>query len=93
MRRIIGLALAGLGAFLLVAALLSRTYVAAQVVKFPLNTYVTTTLLGKDVSYFSPSLVRPVTGATMQVTDTIAAPAPTSAATTAGFVRSGRAVW
>jgi len=71
MRRIIGLALAGLGAFLLVAALLSRTYVVDQVVKFPLSTYVKTILLGKDVSYFSPSLVRPVTGATMQVTDTV----------------------
>jgi hypothetical protein len=71
MRRIIGLALAGLGAFLLVAALLSRTYLADQLVKFPLNTYVVTTLLGKNVSYFSPSLVRPVTGATMQVTDTV----------------------
>jgi len=54
-----------------VAALLSRTYVVDQVVKFPLSTYVKTTLLGKDVSYFSPSLVRPVTGATMQVTDTV----------------------
>ena len=71
MRRIIGLALAGLGAFLLVAALLSRTYLAGQLVKFPLNTYVKTTLVGKDVSYFSPSLVRPVTGATMKVTDTV----------------------
>ena len=71
MRRITGLALAGLGAFLLVAALLTRTYVAGQMVKFPLNTYVKTTLLGKDVSYFSPSLVRPVTGATMEVTDTV----------------------
>jgi len=71
MRRIVGLALAGLGAFLLVAALLTRTYVAGQLVKFPLNTYVKTTLIGKDVSYFSPKLVRPVTGATMQVTDTV----------------------
>ena len=71
MRRIIGLALAGLGAFLLVAAVLSRTYLAGQLVKFPLNTYVKTTLVGKDVSYFSPSLVRPVTGATMKVTDTV----------------------
>jgi len=71
MRRIVGLALVGLGAFLLVAALLTRTYVAGQMVKFPLNTYVKTTLLGKDVSYFSPSLVRPVTGATMEVTDTV----------------------
>ena len=71
MRRIIGLALAGLGAFLLVAALLARTYVAGQFVKFPLNTYVKTTLIGRDVSYFSPKLVRPVSGATMQVTDTV----------------------
>ena len=71
MRRIVGLALVGLGAFLLVAALLTRTYVAGQLVKFPLNTYVKTTLVGKDVSYFSPKLVRPVTGATMQVTDTV----------------------
>ncbi len=37
MRRIIGLTLAGLGAFLLVAALLARTYVAGQFVKFPLK--------------------------------------------------------
>jgi Porin PorA len=71
MRRIVGLALVGLGAFLLVAAPLTRTYVAGQLVKFPLNTYVKTTLIGKDVSYFSPKLVRPVTGATMQVTDTV----------------------
>jgi len=71
MRRIVGLALVGLGAFLLVAALLARTYVAGQLVKFPLNTYVKTTLVGKDVSYFSPKLVRPVSGATIQVTDTV----------------------
>ena len=71
MRRTVGLALVGLGAFLLVAALLTRTYVAGQLVKFPLNTYVKTTLVGKDVSYFSPKLVRPVSGATMQVTDTV----------------------
>jgi Porin PorA len=71
MRRIVGLALVGLGAFLVVAALLTRTYVAGQLVKFPLNTYVKTTLVGKNVSYFSPKLVRPVTGATMQVTDTV----------------------
>jgi Porin PorA len=71
MRRFIGLALVGLGAFLLVAALLTRGYVAGKLVKFPLNTYVKTTLIGKDVSYFSPKLVRPVSGATMQVTDTV----------------------
>jgi len=52
-------------------AVLLRFYLPSQLVKFPLNTYVKTTLVGKDVSYFSPKLVRPVTGATMQVTDTV----------------------
>jgi Porin PorA len=83
MRRVIGLALAGLGAFLLVAAPLTRTYVAGHLVKFPLNTYVKTTLLGHDVSYFSPKLVRPVTGATMEVTDTVKGDAPAGNSSTA----------
>jgi hypothetical protein len=71
MRRVIGLTLAGLGAFLIVLALLLPTYIASRVVKFPINIYFVTTLLGADVSYFSPSLVRPVSGATMRVTDTV----------------------
>jgi DUF3068 family protein len=83
MRRIVGLALVGLGAFLLVAALLTRTYVAGQLVKFPLNTYVQTTLVGKDVSYFSPKLVRPVSGALMQVTDTVKGDAAAGSSSTA----------
>ena len=58
MRRVIGITLAGLGAFLLVAALLLRFYVGGQLIKFPLNEYVKTTLLAKNVSYFSPALVR-----------------------------------
>ena len=71
MRRVIGISLAGLGAFLLVAALLLRFYVGSQLIKFPLNEYVKTTLLAKNVSYFSPALVRNVTGATIRVTDTV----------------------
>jgi hypothetical protein len=71
MRRVIGLTLAGLGAFLVVAAVLTRTYVGGQLIKFPLNEYVKTTLLAKNVSYFSPALVRNVTGATIRVTDTV----------------------
>jgi hypothetical protein len=71
MRRVIGLTLVGLGAFLLVAALLLRTYVGGHLIKFPINEYVTTTLLAKNVSYFSPALVRNVTAATIQVTDTV----------------------
>jgi hypothetical protein len=71
MRRVIGLTLAGLGAFLIVAAVLVRTYVGGQLIKVPLNEYVKTTLLAKNVSYFSPALVRNVTGATIRVTDTV----------------------
>ena len=45
MRRLIGITLAGLGAFLIVGALLLRTYVGGQLIKFPLSEYVVTTLL------------------------------------------------
>src|SRR5215470_9106481 len=71
MRRVIGFTLAGLGAFLVVAAVLTRTYVGGQLIKFPLNEYVKTTLLAKNTSYFSPALVKSVTWATIQVTDTV----------------------
>jgi len=83
MRRVIGLVLAGLGAFLIVAALLLPTYVAGQLVKFPINTYVVTTLLGPNVSYFSPSMVRPVSGATMRITDTVKGDGAASTSSTA----------
>jgi hypothetical protein len=83
MRRVIGLTLAGLGAFLLVAALMMRTYVGGQLIKFPINEYVKTTLLAKNASYFSPALVRPVTGATIQVTDTVKGDAKASSSSTA----------
>jgi Porin PorA len=70
-RRVTGLILAGLGAFLLVAALLARTYIPGQVVKYPLNEYLVTQLVGHDVSYFSATKVKPITGATMVVTSTV----------------------
>jgi Porin PorA len=71
MRRVLGLVAAGLGAFLLVSGLLLRFYVAGHVVKFPLNEYQVTTLEGKNVTYFSPSLLKDVPGAGMRVTRTI----------------------
>ena len=83
MRRAIGIALAGLGAFLLVAALMLRTYVGGQLIKFPLNEYVKTTLLAKNAAYFSPALVRNVTGATIQVTDTVKGDAKAGTSSTA----------
>ena len=85
MRRVVGLVAAGLGTFLLVSGLLLRFYVAGHVVKFPLNEYRLTTLAGTGVTYFSPSLLKDVTGATIRVTRTIE-----------GDVASGtasRAVW
>jgi Porin PorA len=71
MRRAVGFILAGLGAFLIVGALLLRSYVIGQVLKFPINEYVKTTLIAKNVSYFSPALVKNVTGATIRITDTV----------------------
>jgi hypothetical protein len=83
MRRVIAVILAGLGAFLIVLAVLMPTVIAPQVIKFPINTYVVTTLMGSNVSYFSPSLVRPVTGATMRVTDTVKGDPNASSSSTA----------
>lgn len=85
MRRAIGLTLAGLGAFLLVVAVLLRTYVPGQVMKYPLNEYLVTQLVGHGTDYFSPSQVRPITGATMVVTSTVKGDA--------GAGNSSTAVW
>ncbi len=71
MRRIIGVSLAGLGAFLIVAALLLVGYVSGHVVKYPLNEYLKTQLRGTGVSYFSAPLAREVSGATMLTTSTV----------------------
>jgi hypothetical protein len=83
MRRVIGLTLAGLGTFLIVLAVLVRTYVGGQVIKFPLNEYLTTTLQGTGITYFSPSLVREVSGATMRVTSTVKGDAAAGSSSTA----------
>ncbi len=58
MRRVIGLTVTGLGAFLLVFGLLMRYWVPGQVIKYPLNEYSVTTLSGNDITYFRPSLLR-----------------------------------
>jgi Porin PorA len=58
MRRVVGLTVTGLGAFLLVFGLLMRYWVPGQVIKYPLNEYSVTTLSGNDITYFSPSLLR-----------------------------------
>jgi DUF3068 family protein len=71
MRGIIGLILAGLGAFLILVAILLPTFVVGQVVKFPLNEYETATLQATNASYFSAASLSEKTGVTMEATYTI----------------------
>ncbi len=71
MRRVIGLILAGLGAFFLVLAGLMRFYVPDQVVKFPLNEYQVSTLHDPNGSYFSADKLHELTGVSVTATDTI----------------------
>jgi Porin PorA len=71
MRRVLGLTLTGLGAFLFVLAVLLRFYLPGQVIKFPLNEYVVTTLVGHNVRYFSEKRVAELTGVTAKATSTI----------------------
>src|SRR5690242_3796084 len=71
MRRNIGLVLAGLGAFLIVLAVVLPTWIVGQVVKFPLNEYETATLAASNASYFSVTSLTEKTGVTMEATYTI----------------------
>jgi hypothetical protein len=71
MRRNIGLVLAGLGAFLIVMAVVLPTWIVGQVVKFPLNEYETATLAADNASYFSATSLTEKTGVTMEATYTI----------------------
>ena len=71
MRRIIGLILAGLGACLILVAVLLPTWVVSQVVKFPLNEYETATLDASNASYFSTTSLTEKTGVSLEATYTI----------------------
>jgi len=71
MRRVFGVALTGLGAFLLVGAIMCRFYVPGQVIKFPLNEYNVSTLTGTNVSYFSQQTGTVVNGATVRAISTV----------------------
>lgn len=70
-RRLAGLVIAGLGGFLIIAAVLFPTYVVSQVVKFPLNEYETATLTGTNVQYFNAKLLTEEAGVTERATYTI----------------------
>jgi hypothetical protein len=71
MRRVAGLIAAGLGAFLVVLALLIRFVVVAEAVKFPLNENSITTLIATNASYFSPLQLKVLSGVTLEDTLTI----------------------
>jgi len=71
MRRVIGLTASGLGTFFVVVALLMHFYVVGVAVKFPLNEYLVSTLVGHNVSYFSVAKLNELSGVTMQVTATV----------------------
>jgi len=71
MRRVIGLTLAGLGAFLIVMAVLLPTWVSDQVIKFPLNEFESATLTASNASYFSASSLTEKTGVSLEATYTI----------------------
>lgn len=70
MRHVTGAVLTGLGAFLVVLAVMARFYLPGEVIKFPLNDYTITTLSGQNFSYFSPSAVYEVTGAKVRAVST-----------------------
>jgi Porin PorA len=83
MRRNIGLVLAGLGAFLIVLAVVLPTWIVGQVAKFPLNEYQTATLTASNASYFSATSLTEKTGVDMQATYTIKGDGPAGTDSTA----------
>src|SRR6185312_9252856 len=82
MRRV-GLVLVGLGACLIVFALLIPTWVSSRVIKFPLNLYVSVNLTDSNASYFSPAKLAEQTGVTVEATQTIKGNAAAGSSSTA----------
>jgi hypothetical protein len=71
MRRGLGVTLTGLGAFFIVLAVLFRFYLPGQVIKFPLNEYSVSTVIGHNMTYLSTSTGQEVSGATVRATSTV----------------------
>jgi hypothetical protein len=71
MRRVVGLIMSGLGAFLVVFAAVEFLVLAGQAEKFPLNEYQVVTLAGRNVTYFSPALLQEFTRVHLRATQTI----------------------
>ena len=78
-----GLVLAGLGACLIVFALLQAFWVTGQVVKFPLNQYATVTLADPNATYFSAAKLTEMSGVNLEATYTIKGNAAAGSSSTA----------
>ncbi len=78
-----GLVLAGVGAFLIVFALLQAFWVTGQVTKFPLNQYATVTLTDPNASYFSAAKLTEMSGVNLEATYTIKGNAAAGSSSTA----------
>ena len=76
-RRVAGLTLAGLAVLFAAGAVILGSRLAGQVTKRPLSGHETATLTAARASYFSPTRLTEVTGAALEVTDTISAAATT----------------
>jgi hypothetical protein len=85
MRRVAGLVLSALGAFLIVLGLITRFVVVGEAVKFPLNENSISTLVANNATYFSPSKLKELTGVTLR--DTVTVEGDNAAG------NSSRAVW
>jgi Porin PorA len=84
-RGIVGLILAGLGAFFIVLSILLRFYVPGQLVKFPLDEYQIASLHADNARYFSAAELRELTGVSVTATNTLRGDVAAS--------NSGTAVW
>jgi hypothetical protein len=71
MRRVLGVTFTGLGSFLIVIAILARFFLPGQVIKFPLNEYTVSRLVGQNVNYFSPATGTELTSATVRAVSTV----------------------
>lgn len=71
MRRVIGLVLAGLGAFFIVIAIVLPTWITSQVLKFPINEFETATLTTTNATYFSAKTLTEVSGVNASASYTI----------------------
>jgi hypothetical protein len=79
----VGLVLVGLGACLIVFALLIPTWVSGQVIKFPLNQYASVNLTDSNATYFSPAKLAEQTGVSVEATYTIKGNAAAGSSSTA----------